>query len=184
MAELGRYFSAAEFAGASWRRLSADELERARQLVALALDPMREHYGGPLIVTSYLRPWGSWAHRTAHAVDVQPATGDSGDIAGLAQWAAQTLRPGPGRPVQQIIYEAPEGGQHRAHIHIALATDGTPGFLVDADGSERYALVDPNTWDSVAAGVRAGADEGAALWAALAPLALAALALALLLVLV
>lgn len=184
MTPIGRYFSAEEFAGASWRRLSGAEVERARQLVALVLDPMREYYGGPLLVTSYLRPFGSWVHRTAHAVDVQPASGDSGDIARLAQWAAQTIRPGPGRPVQQIIYEAPEGGQHRAHIHVALVTDGTPGFLVDADGSGSYALVDPDTWDALAAGVRAGGDSGSVPWDLLAPLVLGALLVALLLVVV
>lgn len=141
--KLSRFFDLEEFRAASAVPLSADHVARAGWLAVNVLDAARA-VAGPLVVTSFVRSSGSWAHRNGMAVDVQPVSGDDAAIRRLAQYIAQAHRPGAGRPIEQVIYEAPAPGQRRAHVHIAIQTGGTPGYLVDARGDGRYTLADPS----------------------------------------
>ena len=108
----------------------------------MLLDPVREYSRGPLIVTSFFRP-GAGSHGTGFAVDVQPQRGVDNYIRRIADFMAALYLPGEdSSPLHQIIYEAPEAGQKRAHIHIVLfgyTGKATPGYLLDLEGNHQYA---------------------------------------------
>ena len=135
-----RYFSLAEFEFA--RPLSRDHRDLALKH-AILLDPIRQFCCGRLAVTSFLRGT-SGSHSRGFAVDVQPYRGTDVHIRRIADFMAALYQPGKrSSPLHQIIYEAPEPGQMRAHIHIVLSGytgGGTPGYLLDLEGNQQYAI--------------------------------------------
>lgn len=136
---MSRHFGKTEFEIASIRALTPDEGWLAMNEWAPILDPLRDFCGGPLIVTSYVR--GSGSHANAGAVDVQPAAGGNDAVRRVADFAAALYRPGAsGSPLRQIIFEMPEKGQKRAHVHLAriLVPGAMPGYLLDLAGDRRY----------------------------------------------
>jgi len=108
---------------------------------ARLLDPVRQFCRGQLVITSFLRGT-SGSHSDGLAVDVQPRRGKDPHIRRIADFMAALYRPGMrGSPLHQIIYEAPEPGQIRAHIHIVLSGyigGATPGYLLDLAGNRQY----------------------------------------------
>ena len=111
---------------------------------ARLLDPVRQFCRGRLAVTSFLRGT-TGSHSDGLAVDVQPRKGTDKHIRRIADFMAALYHPGQrGSPLQQIIYEAPEPGQKRAHIHVVLKEyqgQATPGYLLDLEGNRQYIRV-------------------------------------------
>ena len=135
-----RYFSQAEFF--KEEVLSAKHSILAQEHATL-LDPVRQFCRGRLAVTSFLRGT-TGSHSDGLAVDVQPRRGTDVHIRRIADFMAALYHPGKrGSPLYQIIYEAPEPGQMRAHIHIVLAEyqgAATPGYLLDLEGNRKYTV--------------------------------------------
>ncbi len=137
-----RYFSISEF--------EFDEpLSRTHRDLALKhaelLDPIRQFCRGQLVVTSFLRGT-TGSHSDGLAVDIQPRKGADPYIRRIADFMAALYRPGKrGSPLHQIIYEAPEAGQIRAHIHVVLKEyegRATPGYLLDLEGNRQYTRIE------------------------------------------
>ncbi len=133
-----RYFSIAEFEFG--KPLSREHRDLALKHATL-LDPVRQFCRGQLAVTSFLRGT-SGSHRDGLAVDVQPWKGTDLFVRRIADFMAALYRPGNRvSPLHQIIYEAPEPGQMRAHIHIVLSAyqgGATHGYLLDLEGNRQY----------------------------------------------
>lgn len=134
-----RYFSEIEFL---FGLMALSEKHRTLALKhATLLDPIRQFCRGRLFVTSFLRGT-SGSHSDGLAVDVQPLRGTDSYIRRVADFIAALYRPGKqGSPLHQIIYEAPEPGQKRAHIHIVLKGykgAATSGYLLDLEGNQQY----------------------------------------------
>jgi hypothetical protein len=133
-----RYFSVAEFEFG--KGLSREHRDLALKHATL-LDPVRQFCRGRLIITSFLRGT-SGSHSNGLAVDIQPRKGADPYIRRIADFMAALYRPGKrGSALHQIIYEAPELGQKRAHIHIVLAGyigGATSGYLLDLEGNQKY----------------------------------------------
>jgi hypothetical protein len=133
-----RYFSKIEFLFG--KELSEKHTALAQQHAVL-LDPIRQFCRGRLVVTSFLRGT-SGSHSDGLAVDIQPGKGNDSHIRRIADFMAALYRPGVrGSPLHQIIYEAPELGQMRAHIHVVLVEykgQATSGYLLDVLGNQQY----------------------------------------------
>lgn len=133
-----RFFSEPEFLFG--KELSQEHSALAEQH-AILLDPIRQFCRGRLVVTSFLRGT-SGSHSDGLAVDVQPREGDDSVIRRVADFMAALYCPGEeGSPLHQIIYEAPESGQMRAHIHVVLSVyqgRATSGYLLDLAGDRQY----------------------------------------------
>lgn len=135
---MARYFGADEFVRASSRKLSVRELGLASWWGDV-LDPVRA-VAGALWVTSFVRAGDNGSHGDGSAVDIQPVAGGERRIEAIAALcAALLLRSG---AVAQVIYEAPERGQLRGHVHIArrLVGGASGGYLVDRRGDRKYEL--------------------------------------------
>lgn len=117
--------------------LTPAQEERAAWYAAL-LQPVRDELvqrhgdAGKVCITSYVRLSGAHA---AGALDVQTCGGGNDLVRELAdKLAARYLRSG---QLAQVIYEPPEPGQHRAHVHIAreLVPGAAAGYLVESIAS-------------------------------------------------
>lgn len=134
-----------EFERASRRPLASSDRTRMEWWVDHVLAEARRVWG-PLYLTSFVRETGS--HATGWAVDIQPVLGDDARVRRIADWfAARFLPTG---TLAQVIYEPPEAGQKRAHVHLAarLIPGATAGYLVETEG-RRYASVPIPALDDV-----------------------------------
>lgn len=95
------------------------------ELVDILLDPLREAWGGPLIVTSGYRcpelnkaVGGSEtsAHTAGWAADLVPESDDPRGVQGLVDFAMEWLT-ATGLPFDQLIYER-SGGRRWLHVGI------------------------------------------------------------------
>lgn len=133
---MAKYFAASEFVRRSHRPLKLREQTKA-ETWGRRLDPVREIMG-PITVTSFVRN-GPGSHADGSAVDIQLTFGTNKQIRKLADLvAAMYLRTG---ELAQVIYEAPEKGQLRAHVHLAdrLVPGAVGGYLLDLEGNRKYA---------------------------------------------
>lgn len=118
--------------------------ESMAQYHAELLQPVRDalvqRHGdaGKVRVTSFVR--GSGSHRYG-AVDVQTVGGGNELIRELADMLAARYVRADGRgQYAQVIFEMPEPGQTRAHVHLApvLVPGAAPGYLLDLAGNRSY----------------------------------------------
>lgn len=108
MPRLTEHFRGSEFPG--WADASPAEREAARKVAVEFLQPIRTQFGRPVIITSWLRDWGSGAHLDPETVDfVVPGA----DLVEVHQWATTHLA---GR-YGELLYELARPGQSGPHIH-------------------------------------------------------------------
>lgn len=131
--QLTRNFTLGEFMRSSVPPVLTPAQERDALFYAKLLQPARDEFGA-IAVTSFVRLTGAHA---AGAVDVQLVDGSNADIKRLADWLAAHYLPS--GQLAQVIYEPPEPGQHRAHVHITaqLVPGARPGYLVESIAAGR-----------------------------------------------
>lgn len=124
----GKWFAWSEMTVTSTGKpnpLTEEGRARLRLLVEHILDPLREHIGRPITVTS---AWRSPAVNAAigdHAERSQHMRGEAADIkaAGMGSRELAQAAVDLGLPFDQLIFYAPERG---GHVHVSFTADRPP----------------------------------------------------------
>lgn len=131
-----RNFRWGEFSG--WDKATPLELERLRRLVVEILQPVRDHFGRPVIISAggwlYSR-WG-WRRGRAHGLG---AAGDF-NVQGVApydvwEWIGLNLGGPPARFGEAI--------EERTHVHVTLPGFGGNGEFLREPTEGTYVAYDP-----------------------------------------